>query len=136
VFKKLLNRIIDKLQATFPPNRIVVLLTPILFMPLAGSVTAWTATHFPGLALSEGIVIGLAGAAALAALTLAYKWLDQWQRGETIDFGADFGEVVDQFVAELQTDPEARRELLEHVPELLFEPEPELPDVAAASPTQ
>ena len=81
---KLLNRIIDKLQETFPPNRIAVLLTPLVFIPIAGSVTAWLATHFPGLDLSEGAVIGLAGAAALSAFTLGYKWLDQWQRGEEI----------------------------------------------------
>lgn len=90
----LLNRLIDKLQETFPPNRIVVLLTPIAFMPVAATVTAWVATHFPGLELDEGIIIGLAGGAALAALTLAYKWLDQWQRGEDIATQADLEEAL------------------------------------------
>jgi len=74
---------------------------------------------------------GIIGGAVLIAITLIYKWFDQWQRGEAIDFGADLEEVVEQFVAELQTDPEARRELLEHVRELASvapvssEPEPQ-----------
>jgi hypothetical protein len=95
---RLLNILIDKLQAAFPPNRIVVILTPLVFMPLAGSITAWAAVHFPGLKLSEGLVIGLGGAAALGALTLAYKWLDQWQHHENIYVQTDLETQLDSFV--------------------------------------
>lgn len=127
---KLLNLIIDKLQATFPPNRIMLLLAgPIV------AASAWTSAlvsaNIPGVELPVGIVAGIIGGAVLIAITLIYKWFDQWQRGEAIDFGADLEEVVEQFVAELQTDPEARRELLEHVRELASvapvssEPEPQ-----------
>jgi hypothetical protein len=95
----MLNALLDKLQATFPPNRIVVLLTPLLFIPGSAAVTAWVAIHFPGLAIPEGLIVGLSGAAALGALTLAYKWLDQWQKGEPIsihpDIEAALAEAVD-----------------------------------------
>lgn len=77
-----LHACIDKLQATFPPNRIVVLLTPLVFVPAAGAVSAWVAEHFPGISLSEEAVIGFAVAGALSALTAAYKWLDGWQQHE------------------------------------------------------
>lgn len=105
--KLLLNRIIDRFQETFPPNRIVILLTPIAFIPVAGTVTAWTAVHFPGLELSEGLVIGLASAAALGAFSLAYKWLDQWQRGEPIHAEAD----IDRAIGEVVDSPEVQRAL-------------------------
>jgi hypothetical protein len=77
----LLNSGIDRLQATFPPNRLVVLLTPV-FVPLAGAASAWIATNFPGIALSEGTVVGFAAAGSLAAIGGAYKWLDKWQKQE------------------------------------------------------
>lgn len=85
---KLLNRIIDKLQATFPPNRIMLLLAgPIVAASawISGLVTA----NIPGVELPVGVVAGVIGAAVLIAVTLIYKWFDQWQRGEPIDFGGD-----------------------------------------------
>ncbi len=78
----LLHRAINYLQAKFPPNRIVVLLTPLVFVPLAGTVSAWIAERFPGVNLSEEAVVGFAAAGALSALTAAYKWLDGWQSYE------------------------------------------------------
>jgi hypothetical protein len=79
----LLNRGIDKLQKTFPVNRVVVLLTPIVFVPASAWVTAYVAKHFPGLpAFSSGEVTGLMVAGALSALAAAYKWIDGWQKHE------------------------------------------------------
>jgi ribosomal protein S17E len=76
----LLNRGIDKLQETFPPNRVVVLLTPIVFAPAAGYVTALVAKQIPGVHLDSGEVTGLFIAGAIAAVVKAYKWLDGWQK--------------------------------------------------------
>jgi len=97
MLKRLLNQLIDKLQATFPVNRLVVLATPILFIPASAAVTGWVALHFPGLEIPEGLVVGLSGAAALGALTLAYKWLDQWQHGENIGSQADIEAALEEF---------------------------------------
>lgn len=85
---KLLHRIIDKLQATFPPNRIMLLLAgPIVAASawFSGLVTA----NIPGVELPVAVVAGVIGGAVLIAITLIYKWFDQWQRGEPIDFGGD-----------------------------------------------
>jgi hypothetical protein len=79
----LLNKGIDKLQKTFPPNRVVIILTPF-FVPLAAAASAWVANNFPGISLSEGTIIGFAGAGALAAIGGAYKWLDRWQQQERV----------------------------------------------------
>lgn len=95
---KLLNRLIDRLQATFPPNRIVVLLTPIVFVPASAWAAAWIAEHFPGVNLPAGVIAGFAGAAAVSALTLGYKWLDGWQAHEQIDFVGDLEETADEVV--------------------------------------
>ena len=76
----LLNRGIDYLQEKFPPNRVVVLLTPLVFAPASGFVTAWVAQQVPGAQLSPGMVTGLFIAGTLAAVAKAYKWLDGWQK--------------------------------------------------------
>jgi len=76
----MLNRLIDFLQEKFPVNRVVVLLTPIAFVPAAGWVTAYVGQHFPGLpTFGPGAVTGFFIAGALSALTAAYKWIDGWQ---------------------------------------------------------
>lgn len=112
---KLLSRIIDKLQATFPPNRIVVVLTPLVFVPAAASVSGWIAEHFPGVAIPQGGVLGIMGAAALAALTLAYKWIDGWQKHEPIDVEGDLEDALAEFLA----DPNAAAHLAQLHPGLL-----------------
>lgn len=79
--RALLRRPIDYLQAKFPPNRIVLLLTPVV-APAAGAVSAWIAQQIPGVELSEGAIIGFAAVGALAVLRGAYKWIDRWQEEE------------------------------------------------------
>lgn len=77
------NRLIDLLQAKFPANRIVVLLTPLAFAPAAGYVTAYVAQHFPGLPqFSAAQITGLFVTGALIAFGKAYKWLDGWQASQ------------------------------------------------------
>jgi uncharacterized membrane protein (DUF485 family) len=120
---KLFSALVDKFQATFPPNRIVVLLTPTVFLPAAAYASTWLATNAPGIALPQGAIIGFGAAAALAAITLAYKWLDHWQLGEGIDYGGD----VEAALGELVADPELLRAFVEQNRESF---EPILLDVA------
>jgi len=79
-------KLIDKAQATFPPNRIVALLTPTVFVPVSGFLAAWVAKHFPGLPqFSSAQITGFMLVGGLAALTAGYKWLDGWQKAEERD---------------------------------------------------
>lgn len=77
------NKAIDKAQATWPPNRIVVLLTPTVFVPVSAWLSGWAAANLPGIPpLSSGWIAGVMGIGALAALKLADKFIDGWQKHE------------------------------------------------------
>jgi hypothetical protein len=78
----LLNKGIDKLQETFPPNRVVLLAaTPIGIA--AGAANAWVATKFPGLPhFTDGQVTAFAIAGFASVIALAYKFVDGWQKAE------------------------------------------------------
>lgn len=71
--------LIEYLKQRFPVNRVVALLTVLVFVPLAGSITAWAAKHFPGLpipskgTITAGLAIGAAG-----AVSIGYKFLTNW----------------------------------------------------------
>jgi hypothetical protein len=57
-------------------NRLVVLLTPLIFAPAAGFVTAWVARNVPGLPpLDSTQVTTLFVAGATVALAQTLKWL-------------------------------------------------------------
>jgi hypothetical protein len=78
----LLNRGIDKLQTTFPPNRVVLLLAAPIGVA-AGAVNAWVAVKFPGLPrFSDGQVTAFAITGFVSIVTLAYKYVDGWQKAE------------------------------------------------------
>lgn len=78
----LLNAGIDKLQETFPPNRVVLLAAAPIGIA-AGAANAWVATKFPGLPhFSNGQVTALAIAGFASVVTLAYKYVDGWQKAE------------------------------------------------------
>jgi hypothetical protein len=64
------------------PNRIVALLTPVVFAPLAGAASAWLAKHVPGAKVSAGDLQGVFIAGALIALAPALQWLHGWQKYE------------------------------------------------------
>ncbi len=111
--KRLLNLLVDKFQATFPPNRLMIALAgPIT----AASVwlSAWTTAHIPGVELPVGIVAGAIGAAALITITLIYKWFDQWQRHEHVDFGGDLDLALEEFL----DNPEAHAAFIDQHPDL------------------
>ncbi|HKG39810.1 MAG TPA: hypothetical protein VKB25_12530 [Conexibacter sp.] len=64
------------------PNRIVALLTPLVFAPLAGAVAAWLAEHFPGIEVDQESLQQIFIAGALVALVPATQWLHGWQKHE------------------------------------------------------
>jgi hypothetical protein len=64
------------------PNRLVVLLTPLVFAPLAGAVAAWLADHIPGYQVDQGALEEIFIAGALIALAPALQWLNGWQKHE------------------------------------------------------
>ena len=64
------------------PNRIVAVLTPLVFAPLAGVVSALLAEHFPGVEVSASSLEEIFIAGALIALAPAAQWLHGWQKFE------------------------------------------------------
>jgi hypothetical protein len=97
---------IDWLQATFPPNRIVILLGGVL-TAVSATIAAWLAAHFPGLSLGAAEIAGVLGAAALITIRLLDRWIDQWQKGEPIEYSPD----IEAAINELAEDPEVHKAL-------------------------
>jgi hypothetical protein len=64
------------------PNRIVAVLTPLVFAPLAGTIAAFVAHNFPGVEISEGSLTQIFIAGALIALAKAAQWTRGWQMYE------------------------------------------------------
>ena len=64
------------------PNRIVALLTPLVFAPLAGVISTWAAENLPGVAISPADLEKIFIAGALIALAPAAQWLYGWQKYE------------------------------------------------------
>ncbi len=64
------------------PNRIVAVLTPLVFAPLAGTITALVAHNFPGVDISEGSLTQVFIAGALIAFAKAAQWTRGWQKYE------------------------------------------------------
>jgi hypothetical protein len=63
-------------------NRIVALLTPLVFAPLAGVVSTWAADNLPGVTLPADKLEEVFIAGALIALAPAAQWLHGWQKYE------------------------------------------------------
>src|SRR5690349_18228655 len=81
------------------PNRVVAVLTPLVFAPLAGAVSAWLARHAPGITVQKDDVQAVFIGGALIALAPALQWLHGWQKYEARE--ADKEEAVE--VATVQT---------------------------------
>lgn len=69
-------------RESFTPNRVIAVLTPLVFAPLAGIVATWLAQHFPGLNLGKDSLEQVFAVGALAALAPAAQWLHGWQKFE------------------------------------------------------
>jgi hypothetical protein len=98
MLKALLSRLVDKLQETFPPNRVAILLAGVI-TAVSGSIAAWIAAHVPGVNLGSAEIAGVLGAAVIVTVRLLDRWFDRWQEGERVDYQADFedalGELAD-----------------------------------------
>jgi Flp pilus assembly secretin CpaC len=69
----------------FSLNRVVAVLTPLVFAPAAAATTAWIATHFPGLpTIDPGQVVAVEIAGATAALGTGLTWLHGHQKWNSI----------------------------------------------------
>jgi hypothetical protein len=64
------------------PNRIVAILTPVLFAPLAGGIATWIAKNIPGAEVSQNSLEEVFIGGALIALAPAAQWLHGWQKYE------------------------------------------------------
>ena len=64
------------------PNRVVAILTPLVFAPLAGAVAAWLAKHVPGANVSQSDLQEIFIGGALIAVAPALQWLHGWQKYE------------------------------------------------------
>lgn len=107
---RLLNAVIDGLQRKFPPARatlaIVALVTPVVAAASAVG-TPWVATHFPGLpTFTSGqlTTFALGGIAAVlgAAVPLAYRYIDGWQKKEEADRTAAAATLAHKRAVELK----------------------------------
>ena len=65
------------------PNRLVTILTPLVFAPLAGAISVFAADHIPGLEIDSGQLQSVFIAGALIAFGKAGLWLKGWQNWES-----------------------------------------------------
>jgi hypothetical protein len=65
------------------PNRVVAVLTPLVFAPAAGAIAAWIANNVPGAEISAGNLEEVFIGGALIGLAPAAQWLHGWQKYET-----------------------------------------------------
>jgi hypothetical protein len=63
-------------------NRVVAVLTPLVFAPLAGASAAWLAKHVPGAKVSSADLQEIFIGGALIAVAPALQWLHGWQKYE------------------------------------------------------
>jgi hypothetical protein len=64
------------------PNRVVAVLTPLVFAPLAGAIATWIANNVPGAEISRSSLEEVFIGGALIALAPAAQWLHGWQKYE------------------------------------------------------
>ena len=64
------------------PNRLVAVLTPLVFAPLAGTISVLVAKYLPGIDIDSGQLQQIFIAGALIAFGKAGLWLKGWQDWE------------------------------------------------------
>jgi len=70
-------------------NRLVVLLTPLVFAPAAGWAASAVARYAPGIDVSQDDIQKIFIAGALIALAPAAQWLSGWQKHEARQAAAE-----------------------------------------------
>ena len=109
---------------TTSPNRLVAMLTPIVFAPLAGSIAVLAARYFPGVDVDQGSLQAIFIAGATIAFGKAALWLKGWQDWEKREAEAPADDV------EL---PPAGDDLTAFADEPSFEEDPMFADDAATN---
>jgi hypothetical protein len=79
---------------TITPGRLVALLTPLIFAPLAGSISVLAARYLPGVDIDQGSLQAIFIAGATIAFGKAAIWLKGWQDWEKREADAP-SDVVD-----------------------------------------
>jgi hypothetical protein len=79
---------------TITPGRLVAFLTPVLFAPLAGSISVLAARYLPGVDIDQGSLQAIFIAGATIAFGKAALWLKGWQDWEKREADAP-SDVVD-----------------------------------------
>ena len=64
------------------PNRAVAILTPLIFAPLAGSISVLAAKYMPGVTIDSDSLQAIFIAGATIAFGKAAIWLKGWQEHE------------------------------------------------------
>jgi hypothetical protein len=108
------------------PNRVVALLTPLVFAPLAGAIAAWLAENFPGVEVSQSQLEGIFITGALIAFGKSAQWLHGWQKWEereaTATAAADQADASAAAVAAVAA-PLVAEELVDDVDEFALDDE-------------
>jgi hypothetical protein len=88
-----------------PTNRLVAVLTPLVFAPLAGAISVLAAKYFPGVDIDQGSVTAVFVAGATIAFGKAALWMRGWQAWEQQQTAASPAEsAATEEVADLEPD--------------------------------
>jgi hypothetical protein len=79
---------------TITPGRLVAFLTPVIFAPLAGSISVLAARYLPGVDIDQSSLQAIFIAGATIAFGKAALWLKGWQDWEKREADAP-GDVAD-----------------------------------------
>ncbi len=79
---------------TITPGRLVAFLTPVIFAPLAGSISVLAARHLPGVDIDQGSLQAIFITGATIAFGKAALWLKGWQDWEKRQADAP-GDAID-----------------------------------------
>jgi len=80
-------------RMTITPGRLVAVLTPLIFAPLAGSISVLAARYLPGVDIDQGSLQAIFIAGATIAFGKAALWLKGWQDWEKREADAAGAEV-------------------------------------------
>ena len=91
---------------TITPGRLVAILTPVLFAPLAGSICVLAARYLPGVDIDQGRLQAIFITGATIAFGKAALWLKGWQDWEKRQADAP-SDIVDLPVDDGKVDADA-----------------------------
>ena len=111
-----------------PTNRLVAILTPLVFAPLAGWISVVAADHIPGLNIDSDQLQQVFIAGALIAFGKAGLWLKGWQDFEKVQAAVP-EEVANDISLSGTIDPGAGAPVVDDAPTLAdVDPDPDPDD--------